>query len=598
MRKQLKSNNNHKIICMKFKNFTATFLLGMLGFANASALTKPFEVDGITYDVYDETINTACVTSPTPSNYKYYSGMVNIPASVTHNGITYTVTNIDHDAFRGQTELTSVVFPKTLVEIGYKAFRGCPNLATVAFSSSGVLETIGSEAFASCDKITNINLPASLKYIDNHAFEDCKGLKTIKGGASLEILDKAVFKGCDNLVEVALPESVKSIGEMCFWGCSVLRNVTLGSSLEYIGPDAFLDCHQLENVNIPNTVTEIGYEAFRGCWNLASIEIPNSVTTMGYGAFRYCVSLNSVKLSESLKEIEAWSFEQTSLESIDIPNSVKKIGSNAFSECTQLQNINFGNSLEIINTGAFGSCNKLEQVILPEPLTTIAQWAFMGCENLQFVSIPRTAYDIQDKAFSECPSLANVNNLAIVPQDIYNRNVFANSGPDGPVNVHVYEGLYDIYSTTLGWYDIPASSYYSNVNIIADIPMVAIEAILFTEDPIYCNVGEQNTASIKFLPENAVSSDLIWSSSDESVLFVDMYSGIFIGLEEGEAMLTVETADGVSASAKVIVGDGAGVDSILNDDGKETIIYDLFGRRLDSPRKGINIVNGKKVIVK
>lgn len=581
------------------RHYAIALLFSVSAISNANALSRPFEVNGITYEVYDETINTVCVTNPTPSNYKYYSGLVNIPASVTYEGITYSVTNIDHDAFRGQSELTSVIFPKTLEAIGYKAFRGCVNLATVAFNSAGILTSIDSEAFASCSKLTNITLPASLVDLGDYAFEDCSGLKTIKGGSTLETIGKCAFKGCDNLVDVVLPESVKSIGEMCFWGCSALRTVDLGNSLEYVGPDAFLDCHQLEKVNLPATVTEIGYEAFRGCWNLTSIEIPNSVTTMGYGAFRYCVSLKEVKLSENLKEINGWTFQQTSLETVDIPNSVKTIGLNAFNECPELKEVNFGNGLESVGSSAFSNCNSLEQVILKEPLTSIGEFSFMGCQNLQFVSIPRTVYNISDRAFSECPNLANINNLATVPQDIFDRNIFNLSGPDGPVNVHVYEGLYDVYATTMGWYDIPASKYYSNVVIIADLPVVAIEAIQFEEDPIYCGVGEQKNATIKILPENAVSAELIWSSSDESVVFVDMYSGDFFGLEDGEAMLTVETADGsVTASARVIVGQGNGVDSIYDSEGKQTIIYDLYGRRLSKLQSGINIVNGKKVLVK
>ena len=165
--------------------------------------------------------------------------------------------------------------------------------------------------------------------------------------------------------------------------------------------------------------------------------------------------------------------------------------------------------------------------------------------------------------------------------------------------MHVYEGLYDIYSTTLGWYDIPASKYISNVRIIADLPIVPIQSIVFKENPIYCNVGEQKTATINFLPENAVSTELIWSSSDESILYVDMYSGEFIGLEAGEATLTVTVNDdrGVSSSVKVIVGEDNAVEYI-GTDRKRADIFDLYGRRLNSLKSGINIINGKKILVK
>ncbi|MBD5196802.1 MAG: hypothetical protein HDS89_05015, partial [Bacteroidales bacterium] len=42
---------------------------------------------------------------------------------------------------------------------------------------------------------------------------------------------------------------------------------------------------------------------------------------------------------------------------------------------------------------------------------------------------------------------------------------------------------------------------------------------------------------------------------------------------------------------------GSGIDAIFSDD-EELVIYDLMGRRLTKPVKGVNIINGKKVIIK
>jgi hypothetical protein len=50
----------------------------------------------------------------------------------------------------------------------------------------------------------------------------------------------------------------------------------------------------ITSVKIPNSVTSIGYRAFRGCSNLTSVEIPSSVTGIGYGAFDDCTGLTSV----------------------------------------------------------------------------------------------------------------------------------------------------------------------------------------------------------------------------------------------------------------------------------------------------------------
>lgn len=58
------------------------------------------------------------------------SGEVIIPKTVTHNGITYTVTKIAPDGFNGCTGLTSITIPSTVNEIGSYAFAGS-NLTSV-----------------------------------------------------------------------------------------------------------------------------------------------------------------------------------------------------------------------------------------------------------------------------------------------------------------------------------------------------------------------------------------------------------------------------------------------------------------------------------
>ncbi|MBQ5892598.1 MAG: leucine-rich repeat protein [Bacteroidales bacterium] len=58
------------------------------------------------------------------------SGEVIIPKTVTHNGITYTVTKIAPHGFNGCTGLTSITIPSTVNEIGSYAFAGS-NLTSV-----------------------------------------------------------------------------------------------------------------------------------------------------------------------------------------------------------------------------------------------------------------------------------------------------------------------------------------------------------------------------------------------------------------------------------------------------------------------------------
>ena len=60
-----------------------------------------------------------------------------------------------------------------------------------------------------------------------------------------------------------------------------------------------------------------------------------------------------------------------------------------------------------------------------------------------------------------------------------------------------------------------------------------------------------------------------------------------------------ETTSGWRDFANIVEGTPTGITSVTSD--KETLnapIYDLNGRRLTEPQKGINIIGGKKVVVK
>ena len=55
-------------------------------------------------------------------SYIEYSGRVNVPETVTYNGVTYPVTSVESYAFFHCDELTAVSLPKSVTSIGRFAF--------------------------------------------------------------------------------------------------------------------------------------------------------------------------------------------------------------------------------------------------------------------------------------------------------------------------------------------------------------------------------------------------------------------------------------------------------------------------------------------
>ena len=88
---------------------------------------------------------------------------VYIPDKLEVNGTFYPVEYIDgtigsvEGVFSDCTNLTTLVLPSQLKEIGAQAFAGCEQLTAVTLPDS--LEVLGCGAFQNCTSLTTINIP-------------------------------------------------------------------------------------------------------------------------------------------------------------------------------------------------------------------------------------------------------------------------------------------------------------------------------------------------------------------------------------------------------------------------------------------------------
>ena len=275
-----------------------TMLLALIA---ATATAQDFEVDGICYNILSEDDRTVEVTE---SPYGY-AGDVVIPAEVTYDGGTYSVTAIGERAFY-DCALKSVDMPSVMT-IGDVAFAYCDNLESVEMTA---VTTIGNSAFAYCDLLKSVEMTA-VTTIGYRAFHDC-ALKSVDMPSVTTIGDYA-FNGCSALTSVSMPVAT-TIGNSAFSRCNALTSVSM-PSVTTIGDYAFSSCDGLKSIYMPS-VTTIGDWAFWYCSALIAVFMP-SVTTIGVQAFWYCSALTSV----------------------DIPASVTMIGNNAFDECSSLTSV-------------------------------------------------------------------------------------------------------------------------------------------------------------------------------------------------------------------------------------------------------------------
>jgi hypothetical protein len=165
------------------------------------------------------------VTSPTTVEVGINtdaSGEIVIPASVTTDCGTYSVTSIEQSAFQNCSGLTSVSIPNSVTNIGDFAFY-LSSLTSISIPNS--ITNIGQGTFASCINLTSVTIPNSVTSIGFGAFYLCTNLTSVTIPNSVTSIGYGAFYYCNNLTSVTIPESVASIEDLAFGGCTSLSSV-------------------------------------------------------------------------------------------------------------------------------------------------------------------------------------------------------------------------------------------------------------------------------------------------------------------------------------------------------------------------------------
>ena len=407
---------------------------------------------GDLYYNLDATNQTAEVTSQN-SGYPYWSTTIttaNIPASVTYNGTTYSVTSIGDEAFHGCSSLTSVTIPNSVTIIKGYPFCDCSGLTSIEIPNS--VTSIGSYAFLGCSSLPVID---NLRYADTYlveAVDRTRSSYTIRNGTKW--IGYRAFSWCSSLTSVTIPNSVTSIEESAFEGCSSLTSVTIPNSVTSIEESAFEGCSSLTSIEFPASLEYFDEGVINGCIGLVSIKIPSSVLSIGeyYGAecvnngrndcdeyymYKNTIAGNVHVNSDSglpyihegdrnqlpnLKTVDApawffdvpedgWAFCPKSLEKVIVNRG--ELNDNVFGVISRSYKTMKSLNVEAVSNTtladeAFKDNYNLTELILPANLTSVSYMAVAGCKNLKAITIPASVEVIEASAFEDCRSIQSI----------------------------------------------------------------------------------------------------------------------------------------------------------------------------------------------
>jgi hypothetical protein len=122
---------------------------------------------------------------------------VNIPDSVTVDGVTYKVTAVAAKALSGNKKVKTVTIGKNVTSIGKAAFKGCTKLKSVNVKST-VLTKIGAEAFSGDKSLTKLTLKTAKltkKSVGKNALKGTNKKLVVKVPKKQVTTYKKYFKG-------------------------------------------------------------------------------------------------------------------------------------------------------------------------------------------------------------------------------------------------------------------------------------------------------------------------------------------------------------------------------------------------------------------
>lgn len=464
-----------------------------------------------------------------------------------------------------------------------------PNLVSIHFPNT--LKTVETYAFAKCTKLKDVNLPDSLVSIGNRAFWQVEAFK-----------DSVVFPHNVGVYYVGCFAN----GDMVFdlntyaWVTDVKlyqnQNVFLSSNVKTV---SFADINNInDTINLhlealtPPFVKSIPYYNTKK----VNVYVPKSSLSLylaneSWSKFNLFAEPNPAKkvmLDKDSLRLQKGHVDM--LVATIVPTDADTQTINWFSDDKSIANIDANGNVSAISSGS----TYIYASLTDNP----------SLRDSCLVTVYQPVTGLQLNNSEKEVNVGESFNLTttISPYDADDKSVIWESGNDSIATV--VDGK--VTGVKAGTVTIKAKSASNNdISATCEVTVLQpVEGIQLDKNSYTLNeIGDTVQLKANILPEDASNKNINWRSTDEKVCIVSNGKVVAVGF--GTAVIIATTADGGYMATCTIKVDSsaAGIDNIVAAQVDNYEIYDVTGKRLNSLRRGVNIIkllNGKvkKLVIK
>ena len=315
-----------------------------------------------------------------------------------------SVKKIGYGAFSGLEGLRKIIIPASVTEIEGYAFSNNKTLETVVIQ--GNLTSIGEYAFDGANKLTQINLPDSIRYMGFRSFRETA------------------------LTEVKIPKSMRIIDGEVFISAKI-KSVIIQEGVETISFNAFYNT-LLEKINFPSTLKELDNSAFGFCSNLSEIDLSKNTNFVYESGMLMTKEKNEIKfisgkvlkssnifeIPEGLVNFDTDISQYVNLTKIIIPTTLTYIDAERLPQSISEIEVMSGNNKFVSEDNMLYTKGSYElvccysketEIKIKEGIKILDRWSFIFATNAEYITLPDSLLSINTCVFAECYKLKNIH---------------------------------------------------------------------------------------------------------------------------------------------------------------------------------------------